>query len=142
MLKLLVATDGSENANRVIDHVVKLAAMFKAPVEVHLLNVQLPQAGVNVKMFVAKEDLNAYYHDEGTAALKGARDKLEAAGIKHAVHIGVGDPAAVTVQYAQDKGCDEIVVGSRGMSSLSNLVLGSVASKVIHLAKVPVLLVK
>ena len=43
---------------------------------------------------------------------------------------------------AGDKQCEQIVMGSRGMGTVSNLVLGSVNSKVIHLANVPVLLVK
>ena len=142
MLKLLVATDGSDNANRAIDHVIKQASRYREPVEVHLLNVQHPVAGVNIKLFVSHEDLNAYYRDEGIAALKSAREKLDAAGIKHAFHIGVGNPAEVIVQYAGDKQCEQIVMGSRGMGAVSNLVLGSVATKVIHLANVPVLLVK
>lgn len=58
---------------------------------------------------------------------------------KHAFHIGVGDPAEVIVQYAEDKRCEQIVMGPRGMGTMSNLVLGSVASKVIPLAKAPVL---
>ena len=107
-----------------------------------MLNVQLPLAGVNVKLFISREDLNAYYHDEGIAALKIAREKLDAAGIKNAFHIGVGDPAEVIVQYAEDKQCEQIVMGTRGLGTVSNLVLGSVATKAIHLAKVPVLLVK
>lgn len=142
MLKLLVATDGSDNANRTIDHVIKQAGRYREPVEVHLLNVQLPQAGVNVKLFIGREDLNAYYHDEGMAALKSAREKLDAAGVKYAFHIGVGNPAEVIVQYAGDKQCEQIVMGTRGLGTLSNMVLGSVATKAIHLAKVPVLLVK
>lgn len=71
-----------------------------------------------------------------------AREKLDVAGIQYAFHIGVGDPAQVIVQYAEDQRCEEIIVGSRGMGTVSNLVLGSVASKVIHLAKVPVLIAK
>ncbi len=142
MLKLLVATDGSENANRVIDHVIKQVGWYREPVEVHLLNVQLPLTSVNIKLFISREDLNAYQHDEGMAALKSAREKLDAAGIKHAFHIGVGSPEVVIVQYAADKECAQIVIGSRGLGSVANLVLGSVATKVIHLARVPVLLVK
>jgi len=142
MLKLLVATDGSENANRVIDHVIKQAGRCREPVEVHLLNVQPPLVGVNVKLFISRDDLNDYYHDEGMGALKNAREKLDAAGIKHAFHIGVGDPGEVIAQYAEDNQCEQIVMGSRGLGTVSNLVLGSVATKVIHLVKVPVLLVK
>ena len=142
MLKLLVATDGSEHADRVVDHVIKLSGWYKEPLEVHLLNVQLPLAGVNIKLLVSREDLNAYQHDEGIAALKSSRAKLEAAGIAHAFHIGVGHPAEVIVQYAEEKRCEQIVMGSRGLGSVTSMVLGSVATKVIHLSKVPVLLIK
>lgn len=142
MLKLLVATDGSDSANRVTDHVIEQAGRYREPAEIHLLNVQPPLAGVNVKLFISRENLNVYYHDEGMAALKSAREKLDAAGINYAFHIGVGDPAEVIAQYALDKQCEQIVMGSRGLGSVSSLVLGSVATKVIHLARVPVVLVK
>ena len=142
MLKLLVTTDGSDNANRVIDYVIKQAGRCAEAVEVHLLNVQMPLTSLNIKLFISIDDLNAYYRDEGMVALKIAREKLDAAGIKYEFHIGVGDPAQVIAQYAEDKGCEQIVMGTRGLGTVSNLVLGSVATKVIHLAKVPVVLVK
>ena len=142
MLKLLVTTDGSDNANRVIDYVIKQAGRCAEAVEVHLLNVQMPLTSLNIKLFISIDDLNAYYRDEGMVALNIPREKLDAAGIKYEFHIGVGDPAQVIAQYAEDKGCEQIVMGTRGLGTVSNLVLGSVATKVIHLAKVPVVLVK
>ena len=142
MLRLLVAIDGSDNAKRVIRHVVKQSPRYKVPVEVHLLNVQPPLVGVNVKLLITSEELKAYYRDEGERILRGPRRKLDSAGIKYMFHIGVGDPAEVIAQYAADKHCEQIIMGSRGMGSVANLVLGSVATKVIHLVKLPVLLVK
>ena len=142
MLKLLIAVDGSQNALRAVDHLVKNRAWYTASLEVFLLNVQVPMTGVNIKLFVKAEDLNAYYHDEGVAALKDARALLDAAGIHYSHHIGVGDAAKVIVQYVEAKQCDKIVLGSRGAGVISDLVLGSVATKVISLAKAPVLLVK
>ncbi len=142
MPKLLVAVDGSENSDRAIDYVIRHAGLYKEPVHVHALNVQLPLVGVNVKMFISEESLNSYYHDEGTTALKKAREALAARGVACTHHIGVGDPASVAVEYARAKGCDHIVMGTRGLSPVSGLVLGSVATKVIHLSPVPVILVK
>jgi nucleotide-binding universal stress UspA family protein len=46
------------------------------------------------------------------------------------------------VERAHELGCTHIVMGTRGMSLLGNLVLGSVATKVIHAARCPVTLVK
>lgn len=142
MPKILVAVDGSENSGRVVDFLLKTKGWYKDAVEVQLLNVQMPVAGVNVKMFISQESLNEYYRDEGTAALKQARAKLDGAGVAHAHHIGVGDPAEVIVEYAKAKGCDQIMMGSRGLGSVSGLVLGSVATKVLHLTGVPVTLIR
>ncbi|MBX3651672.1 MAG: universal stress protein [Burkholderiales bacterium] len=142
MPKILVAVDGSENSGRVIDFLVGKSGWRKDQIEVQLLNVQMPIAGVNVKMFISSDSLNEYYRDEGTAALKQAREKLDAAGLPYAHHIGVGDPAEVIVGYAKSKGCDQILMGSRGLGSVSGLVLGSVATKVLHLADIPVTLVR
>lgn len=62
--------------------------------------------------------------------------------LRLAPSFGVGDPAATIVKFAEDRGCDEIVMGTRGRGKIRQLVLGSVASKVVHLAKAPVVLVK
>jgi nucleotide-binding universal stress UspA family protein len=142
MQKVLVASDGSDNAHRVVDYVIKQAARSREPVEVHLLNVQLPLTGVHVKMFIDAEELSAYYREEGTQALQQACERFAAAGIQYARHIGVGHPAEVIVQHAEDQHCEQIVMGTRGLGTVSNLVLGSIATKVIHLAQVPVVLVK
>ncbi len=142
MPKILVAVDGSENSGRVVDFLLKTKGWYKDAVEVQLLNVQMPVAGVNVKMFISQESLNEYYRDEGTAALQQARGKLDGAGLAYAHHIGVGDPAEVIVEYAKAKGCDQIMMGSRGLGSVSGLVLGSVATKVLHLTGVPVTLIR
>ena len=142
MMKILVATDGSDNANRVVEFLAKNSGWYTGPLEVHLLAVQLPLAGVNVKLFLSQDALNDYYREEGEAALARAKAILGGAGIAFVPHIGVGDPGEVIVQYAESKGCDQIVMGSRGLGAVGNLVVGSVATKVLHLSKVPVLLVK
>lgn len=142
MLKMLVPVDGSASSDRAVDHLIRKSSRFKDPVEIHLLTVQPPIVSGNVRMFISHEQLNEYYQEEGLKALKPARDKLDAAGLKYVFHIGLGDPAEVIARYAREKGCDQIFMGTRGMGSISNLLLGSVATKVIHLADVPVVLVK
>jgi nucleotide-binding universal stress UspA family protein len=142
-MKILVPVDGSEPSSRAIDHLKKELSWYKGDVEIHLLNVQrqLPYGG-RVGSFVGQDQINKYYHDEGMAALKSAMQKLDAAGVNYHHHIGVGEEAEVIVGYAEEKGCDQILMGTRGLGSVSNLILGSVATKVIHLSPVPMLLVK
>ena len=86
--------------------------------------------------------VRSFHHDEGLKALEAARNALEGAGIPHVFHIGVGDPAEVIAQYAREKGCDQIFMGTRGLGRIAGMLLGSVATKVIHLTNVPLLLVK
>lgn len=143
MLKLLVPVDGSDHSIRTIDHLLKNMDLYKDGAEIHLLNVQRPMPyGSRVSSAIGHDKINQYHHDEGMAALKIAMQKLDAAKVKYHFHIGVGDEAETIVKYAKEKGCDQIFMGTRGMGSVSNLLLGSVATKVIHLAEVPVVLVK
>ncbi len=143
MLNLLVPVDGSDNSGRVIDYLLKYIDCYKDGVEIHLLNVQRPMPyGSRVSAVVGHDKINQYHQEEGMAALKTGMQKLDAAHVKYHYHIGVGDEAETIVKYAKDKKCDQIFMGTRGMGSVSNLLLGSVATKVIHLAEVPVVLVK
>jgi nucleotide-binding universal stress UspA family protein len=56
--------------------------------------------------------------------------------------VKLGDAAPEIARAAARTNCESIVMGSRGMGAVKNLVLGSTATKVIHLATVPVTIVK
>jgi len=143
MLKLLVPVDGSESSSRAVNHLIKKLGWFKDGAEIHLLNVQHPiPYGNRVSSVIGHDKIAQFHQEEGMAALKNAMKKLDAAKFKYHYHIGVGEAAEVICQYAKDKGCDQIFMGTRGLGTVSGLVLGSVATKVIHLSPVPVLLVK
>lgn len=143
MLKFIVPVDGSESSSRAVDHLINKLAWFKDAVEVHLLNVQHPVPyGSRVSSVIGHDKLAQYHQEEGMAALGAAMKKLDAAKVRYHYHIGVGEEAEIICKYAKEKGCDQIFMGTRGLGSVSNLLLGSVATKVIHLSPVPVLLVK
>jgi nucleotide-binding universal stress UspA family protein len=141
MLTLLVAIDGSDTSLRAIEHVIKRASTAKDAHRIHLVNVQHPLHG-SVSTFIKAEQIKQYHHDEGMKALFHAQEALNAAGVAYQHHLFVGEPAEVIARYAKEQACDEIVIGSRGLSGISSLLLGSVASKVINLATMPVLVVK
>lgn len=142
-MKILVPVDGSKCSIRAVDHLIKKLGWFKGGAEIHLLNVQhqIPY-GRRVTSVVGHDRITKYHQEEGLAALKTARRRLDAAKVNYQYHIGVGDEAEVICQYARDKGVDQIFMGTRGLGRVSTLMLGSVATKVIHLCPVPVLLVK
>lgn len=142
MTKILVAVDGSENANRAVDHAVQRARQSREPVELHVLNAQPPIPFAEARRVVGQDVINAYHHDEGMKALQAARARLEKSEVAHTFHIAVGPAAETIADYAREHGCDQIVMGSRGMGAIAGVLLGSVAAKVLHLVDIPVTVVK
>lgn len=141
MPRFLVPVDGSETSLRAVDQLLKKLQWYKDPVDIHVLNVQYPLHG-DVSMFVGKDQIRDFHHDEGLKALAATREKLDARGVKYVHHIAIGDPAQVIAQYAREQKVDQVFMGTRGLGSVAGLIMGSVAAKVIHLCEVPVLLVK
>jgi nucleotide-binding universal stress UspA family protein len=80
-------------------------------------------------------------NSRGHKALRTARSRLDRAGIQYEYSVAVGPVAETIVKYAKRWQCDSILIGTRGLGLTAGLVLGSVALKVIHLAKIPVTLV-
>ena len=141
-MKILIPVDGSANAQRAVDHVIKNIAALKEPPQMLLLNVQWNVAAGNVKLFINQQTIDDYYREQGMAALHPARAVLDAAALPYQYHISIGTPAETFVQYANEQGVDQIVMGRQGQGGLQALLLGSVVNKVLHLASCPVLLVK
>jgi nucleotide-binding universal stress UspA family protein len=53
----------------------------------------------------------------------------------------VGETPEIIAHYVQDKNIEQVVMGTRGLGTITGMLLGSVATKVLHLVHVPVLLV-
>ena len=141
MLKILLPVDGSDYANKAITGFIALLGWYKEKPELHLLNVQYPLRG-NVALFINQTDIKQYHQEEGQKELQSTCALLDQAGVAYQYHIVVGDPAEMIVRFASEKQCDQIVMGPRGAGGIQGLLLGSVTSKVMQLAKTPVLLVK
>ena len=142
MASFLVPIDGSEHATRAVDYVIKRAGASREPIEVHLLTVQVPLTGVNVKLLVSRDSIEDYYREEGTRILEPSLERPRAAGIAVTPHIGVGDAATVILDYAKDLLAEEVIMGSHGRGAVAGALMGSVAQKVIHGAEVPVVIIK
>ena len=139
--RILLPVDGSEPAARAVEYVCALRDA-RIPVEVRLLNVQVPIVSANVRRFVSQETIDAYCRAEGEGALGAAKKALQVVGMAFNEQIVVGHAGQTIASQASHWGCTRIVMGTRGLGALANVVVGSTALQVMHLSQIPVTLVK
>jgi len=139
--KWLVPSDGSEIALHSIDWIIKHAAEWREPPQILLINVQVTLPN-DIGRFINSDTLREFHLETGMAALAAARDQLTTAGLVPELHVMVGDPATAITEFADSHACSQILIGTHGNSGLTGTLLGSVAMKVVHRAKVPVLLTR
>lgn len=142
MLKVLVPVDGSPHSERVINYIVSVAQHGCTALEVHVLNVQEAVEAWEVKRFMHGDEIDAVLVSRGGDALARSRELLELGDIAYTPHVKVGSVAETIARTARELGVHHIVMGTRAMGATGNLLLGSVATKVVHLADVPVTLIK
>jgi nucleotide-binding universal stress UspA family protein len=133
---ILVALDGSPYSQRAAELVRRLADGGDDVVVVHVTEIMPIHGGTTVEL-----DLDR----EGLAAARRFGRELEQAGVPTKVELVrafAGHVAKIIVELARDHGAGVIVLGSRGRSDLTALLLGSVAHQVIHLADQPVLVAR
>lgn len=127
----LVAVDGSDSALRALGHAADQARAMST-CALHLVHVQ---------PWLSKEAAEAELAHRALGATARARRRLDEAGIPWRLHVALGDPAERILARAARLNASGIVIGSRGLNVADSLLFGSVAYKVIHLARVPVLVV-
>jgi nucleotide-binding universal stress UspA family protein len=138
-MKILVAVDGSKPSLKAVQLLVEHSDWYRDPPAVELVAIHLPVPKVS---HIGKSQLERYYQEEGEGMLAAAKKKLDGAGIPYKATVLVGPVAEALVKHAKDKRCDLIYIGTRGMSELGKALVGSTATKVLHISDVPVLLVK
>jgi len=141
MHKPLVPIDGSASAMHALAHAIG-ELRGKAGGQVHLLNVQKPALHTFPGKLVSPDLINRELRREGEALLEQAVAVAESAGVASVCHVHIGQPGDEIAACAAEHGCDVIVMGTRGMGAVAGLLLGSVATRVVHAAQVPVTLVK
>ena len=141
--KFLLAIDGSDCATRAAMKLVESLPSYKEPpgielLAVHLAVPHLPRAST----MISQQMLDEYYNEECAAMLAPARRVLDDAGVRYTTTTRVGPIAETIVAAASAFGADTIWMGTHGRNALANMVLGSVATRVLHLTDVPVVLVR
>ena len=135
---LLVATDGSSDAEAALDHAVGLAAATGATL--HVVSVVETRTAYD-NAIVDPEEVRENLRADAAAALERASERAEAAGVACHTTVAEGPPPERILAAAADAAADAIVLGATGRSGFKRLVLGGTTERLLESASVPVVVV-
>jgi nucleotide-binding universal stress UspA family protein len=142
-MRIVVPVDGSVSANRAVAHAL-LLAVGRADIEITLVNVQnqrtLDTSDISSVTSVGADTERGV--NESKKVLSEAIRLCRDAQVRFRTRCGFGPIARTIIRIAREVSADQIVMGTRGLGPLRGLVVGSVSAEVLHLARIPVTLVK
>jgi nucleotide-binding universal stress UspA family protein len=138
MKNILIATDGSDPAAQALDVAIDIARQTGSALHVLAVRPPLPvgRAGSGPAMLEIEE------RDGASRIAEAAAEHAREAGLTATPHTGHGDVVDVIADAATSLEADLLVVGSRGLGSLSGAVLGSVSHALVRRSPVPVTIVR
>jgi len=139
-MKILLAVDGSPYTKKMLAY---LAAheMFSPKNEYTAFTAQMVLPS-QARAALGKEVVAKYHEDEGQRIMNPVQRFLERQGVKVKCAWKAGNPGELIAKLAEAEKFDLVVMGSHGHGTLVNLMVGSVATKVLASCKVPVLIVR
>ncbi len=140
--KILLGYDGSEPSKKALEKAIKLSKTLDA--ELHIVGVIKPFEFAAID-YIPPEEIEKYEEEElkkEEVILKEAIEIAKSHGVNATFRVMEGDPAEELMTYADENGCDLIVVGKRGKGGFKRLLLGSTAGNLVKYANQSVLVVK
>lgn len=134
---ILLASDGSNHALRATDEAIKLAKGLNKEIIVAYV-VDFDQSKKDVLHSAGSLDRE----QKRKKQLQSTEEKLQEANVPYSVKLLHGVPGPAIVEYANENAVSYVVIGSRGLNGLQEMVLGSVSHKVAKRVQCPVLIVK
>jgi nucleotide-binding universal stress UspA family protein len=142
--KILLATDGSEEAHQAVQAAAELSRDTGS--EVHVTYVLPSPAQLRGHHLYSREVMRSITEraeEEGSSFLKDQAEKLESSGGKVAeTHLRAGEPDKEIVKLSEELSAGAIVIGSRGLGALKRTLMGSVSESVVRHAHCPVFVVR
>ena len=144
--KILVATDASAASNRAVSMAAYMAACHEAELLIlHVIrDMQLPtllkkspelEEFANKREDILRQVAETILHEAEARARKDGATRVQTA-------IGSGDPASSIIGFTKRRNIDIIVVGTRGLGKVKELLLGSVSRKITNKAEANCLIVR
>jgi nucleotide-binding universal stress UspA family protein len=134
--RVLVPTDGSDIAERAVDHAVAIADAFDG--ELHALSVvDVAAAGGEMDMVPTASVIEALT-ERGEAAVEAVAEDGSDAGIEVVTEVQQGFPGSGVLRYAREHEVDIVVMGTHGRTGLGRVLLGSTTERLVRRAEMPV----
>jgi nucleotide-binding universal stress UspA family protein len=140
-MKILLAVDGSEFTNRMLDFVLTKSHLPR-PENEFLVFHCVPQWPHRAAAFKNLDVVARYYQEDAESVLEPVRRVIESSGVHAIYRHTVGAAGHAISEMAQREAFDLVVMGSHGRGALTNVVLGAVTTAVLALCKTPVLIVR
>ena len=139
--RILVPVDFSDHSSKAVDVSVGLAKAFGAKLTL-LHCYQINVGGISPYGLVLPESLDRDVRDAASRKLAEWRGKVEAEGVEVEDLVTPIFPSEAICNQAEEMSADLIVMGTRGLTGVRHVLLGSVAERTIRSAPCPVLTVK
>ena len=138
--RILCPVDFSASSDRALQAAIGLAQHFGA--QIHLVH-SFPVHADAFSAYgpVLREDVVEQYRSAANERLSQLRDEVASAGIATTAGLSQVDPSQAIADAARDLGADLIVMGTRGLTGLKHIALGSVAERTVRIAPCPVMTV-
>jgi nucleotide-binding universal stress UspA family protein len=140
-MKILLAIDGSPYTKRMLSYAAAHDELLGTGHHYTAITVVAP-IPPHASRFLQRDVIDTYYAEQAAQVLVPAQAFAKQNGWTLAARHAVGSPGDVIAELASEGGFDLVVMGTHGHSSLGNMVLGSVANRVVAQCKVPVLLIR
>lgn len=141
MKRIVVAVDGSEGANRAAKFAANLARDARAALTlVHVYDA--PTAALLGLEAQSTDEVERTKNVVAKGSFEAARQAIGDSSVPISTHVSIGHPAHEIVTFAETSQADLLVMGSRGLSSIRGLLLGSVSEYVVRHAGCPVTIVR
>ena len=140
-MKILLAVDGSAYTQKMLAYLGAHPELLSGTPDFTALTVQAPLPP-RARAMVGKAEVEAYYAEEADKVLSAVEATLAQQNYKMQRASVVGFAGEEIAKFADAGGFDLLIMGSHGHGTFSNLVMGSVATKVLAASKVPVLLIR
>jgi len=136
--RILVAVDGSIHSDRVIDVAIQYAKQFGSRLVLVHCHRRFPT--VLGEPYRQKEISGIIM--EAEELVKPYQNRLAGEKIEVETRLLEGPAGAAIANAAEIEKCDLIIMGSRGLSNIASLIVGSVTNRVLQTAQCSVLVVR